>query len=219
MKTVFAIDTSTDVSYLALQLQSGKVIQKTSATGQHDTELAALTQSLFDEAEVDLNVIDEVIIGAGPGSFTGLRVGFSFAEGIATGLEKPLIALPSFLGYAKETEGARIITIADARRAEVFFACYCNQNGEIEEIEAPIIVSINEFENKYTELKSDYNTTVVATGEINSKIQFVRPKEIAKNLIAVTGSKIGKRYLNEEPKLLYLRKVAAKTIAEREAQK
>ena len=219
MKTVLAIDTSTDVSYLALQLKSGEVIQKSSTSGQHDTELASSIQNLFEEAGVDVSTVDEIVIGAGPGSFTGLRVGFSFAEGLATGLEKPLIAMPSFLGYAGEVEGERVVTIADARRSEVFYGCYCNQSGEIKEVEAPTIVPVPEFERKYNELKTSYNVSVVATGEINSKIEFTRPKEIAKNLITVADSKIGTQYRNDEPKLLYLRKVAAKTIAEREAEK
>jgi tRNA threonylcarbamoyl adenosine modification protein YeaZ len=219
MKTVLAIDTSTDVSYLALQLNSGEIIQKNSTTGQHDTELASLTKNLFDEAGVELSTVDEVIIGAGPGSFTGLRVGFSFAEGVATGLGKFLIAVPSFFGYAMEQESERIITIADARRSELFYAVYQNQNGEIEEIEAPTIVSISGFEKKYFEYSRTHKTVVVATGESCCEVEFIRPKHIARNLIAVSASEIGDLYRKDEPKLLYLRKVAAKTIAEREAEK
>ncbi len=219
MKTVLAIDTSTDVSYLALRLKTGEVIQKNSATGQHDTELAALTQKLLEEADTTAGDIEEVLIGAGPGSFTGLRVGFSFATGFSCGLGKQLIAVPSFLAYAGEVEGERVITIADARRAEVFYGCYSNQGREVKEIETATIISTSDFEKKFLEFSKNYKTTVVASGEINSEIAFIRPKQLAKNLITVSDSEIGDFYRKNEPKLLYLRKVAAKTIAEREAEK
>ena len=78
-----------------------------------------------------------LVIGSGPGSFTGLRIGFSFMKGLAFALRVPLVAVSSLLGCAAGAEDGRslIAASADARRGERFCAIFRRApNGRLTQI-------------------------------------------------------------------------------------
>jgi tRNA threonylcarbamoyladenosine biosynthesis protein TsaB len=70
--------------------------------------------------------LDAVAIGAGPGSFTGLRIGMATAKGIAFAAGKPLWAVSSLAALAFDAVGrtGEVVAVLDARRGEVFAGCY-----------------------------------------------------------------------------------------------
>jgi tRNA threonylcarbamoyl adenosine modification protein YeaZ len=67
----------------------------------HSEKLLTLIQELCDEQKLKLSQLDGVAVSIGPGSFTGLRIGLSTAKGLCFALEKPLIAVPTFVSIAK----------------------------------------------------------------------------------------------------------------------
>ena len=122
MSKVLAIDTSTSRSCVAI-IEGTNVLYsgfKDGATA-HGPSLPALVQEALAVSDVD-----EVVVGMGPGPFTGLRVGIAFAQsfGFARGISvRGVCSLDAIA--AQVTEDDFIITV-DARRKEVYWARYTN---------------------------------------------------------------------------------------------
>ena len=83
----------------------------------HSQTLLPMLDEIVRMTEMDLNTIDAIAIAAGPGSFTGLRIGSATAKGLGLALRKPLIAVPTVEGLAynhgckKETGLYRIVSV------------------------------------------------------------------------------------------------------------
>ena len=76
--------------------------------------------------ELDLATIDAIAVAAGPGSFTGLRIGSATAKGLGLALEKPLIAIPTIEALAYNMYGTQqlVCPIMDARRGQVYTGAF-----------------------------------------------------------------------------------------------
>ena len=90
----------------------------------------------FRQAQSDNETIDAVVVSAGPGSYTGLRIGVSAAKGICFGAQLPLIAIDSLqalaTGFAEEKKYTGIICAAfDARRDEIYFGIWNDKSETI----------------------------------------------------------------------------------------
>ena len=83
--------------------------------------IAGLTRALMQTAGAGFDTIDRIGVTAGPGSFTGLRVGLAFAQGLGAALARPVIGLSSLDGLAASTatEGV-VMAVIDARRGQVY---------------------------------------------------------------------------------------------------
>jgi tRNA threonylcarbamoyladenosine biosynthesis protein TsaB len=100
----------------------------------HASWLHPAIAGLFEKSGKSLKALDAVSVIAGPGSYTGLRVGMSAAKGFCFALQKPLITigtLPLLFSRSRtvETTAELFCPMIDARRSEVFTALY-NKNGE-----------------------------------------------------------------------------------------
>ena len=88
----------------------------------HSQTLLPMIDEIVQRTGTDLNTLDAIAISAGPGSFTGLRIGAATAKGLCLALEKPLIAVPTLdsmiygCGECRRT----VIPIMDARRNQVY---------------------------------------------------------------------------------------------------
>ena len=82
--------------------------------------------------ELELNTIDVIAVASGPGSFTGLRIGAATAKGLAMGLNKPIIEVPTLEGMAYQMYGSQALVcpIMDARRNQVYTGLYQFEEGE-----------------------------------------------------------------------------------------
>ena len=120
MSKVLAIDTSTSRSCVAI-IEGTNVLYsgfKDGATA-HGPSLPALVQEALAVSDVD-----EVVVGMGPGPFTGLRVGIAFAQSFGLARDIPVRGVCSLDAIAAQvTEDDFIITV-DARRKEVYWARY-----------------------------------------------------------------------------------------------
>ena len=127
---VLGIDTATSTAGIAL-LDDDRVLGEawhdTSARG---ADLLVAIDRVCRDAGVAPHALDAVAVGAGPGSFTGLRIGMATAKGIAFAAGRPLWAVSSLAALAddaaRELHGDdRVICAAlDARRGEVFAGCF-----------------------------------------------------------------------------------------------
>ena len=125
MTISLAIDTATSRTSVAL-VRDGKVLWHGSQIGatDHGSVLPQLVQTALGFS----GDIDQVVVGMGPGPFTGLRVGISFAQAFAWARNVPLIGICSLDAIAHGIAIDEFIVATDARRKEVYWAIY--KNGE-----------------------------------------------------------------------------------------
>lgn len=92
----------------------------------HSQTLLPMLDEIANMTELDLTTIDAIAIAAGPGSFTGLRIGSATAKGLGLALKKPLIAIPTVDALAYNLYGTDrlICPIMDARRKQVYTGIY-----------------------------------------------------------------------------------------------
>ena len=130
---ILALETAADPGSVALWCD-GTVTARTCPLDQ--TNSAALlpeARALLAESGLGFADLDAVAFGAGPGSFTGLRVACGVAQGLAFGRGVPLIGVGTLEAMACESGGRRVFVALDARMGEVYHACYVDGvlQGEI----------------------------------------------------------------------------------------
>ena len=96
--------------------------------------------------ELDLNTIDAIAVAAGPGSFTGLRIGSATAKGLGLALKKPLVSVPTLEGIAYNFCGSEkvICPMMDARRSQVYTGIYEFQGNTLKVLEDQMAVPVEE---------------------------------------------------------------------------
>lgn len=128
MSTIIAIETSTELASAAL-LHDGQVLaRETSGAQTHSQTILPMVQSLLAVAGVPLFACNAIAYGAGPGSFTGVRTACGIAQGLAFGLDLPVVPVVTLEAMAQacmEQTGAKdVLSILDARMGEVYWAQY-----------------------------------------------------------------------------------------------
>lgn len=142
---VLALDASTDVCAAALG-DGAQWIERTQAADQRHSELLLpMVRALLGEARIDLSDLDGVAFGAGPGSFTGLRIACGVAQGLALGANLPMVGVPTLEAMAESAcrrmACSRVIVALDARMHEIYFAAYVHDGVRWREHIAPIVIA------------------------------------------------------------------------------
>lgn len=150
MALILNIDTSTERAFLFLA-DRGEVIASAVNDQQmdHASWIHEAIALLMQESGITLSSLDAVAVTAGPGSYTGLRVGFATAKGLCYALKIPLITESKLKVMAAALitqipEGHAVCAMIDARRMEVFCAVYDTQLRELVP-EAPLILEPHSF--------------------------------------------------------------------------
>lgn len=173
MSKVLAIDTSTSRTCVAI-IDGEAIVYSGHRDGAtaHGPSLPELVQEALAISEVD-----EVVVGMGPGPFTGLRVGIAFAQAFAVAREIPVRGVCSLDAIAAQVPYKDFIITVDARRKEVYWARYTNGTriGE-PAVNFPADVSGAII---YADLYPDMNALVNLPGNITEPIYLRRPDAIA----------------------------------------
>ncbi|MGO8754739.1 MAG: tRNA (adenosine(37)-N6)-threonylcarbamoyltransferase complex dimerization subunit type 1 TsaB [Gallionellaceae bacterium] len=126
---ILALETSTEYCSVAL-CRDGAVIDHGEQVGQRHSEvLMPMLDQMLSLAHVTLRQLDGIAFGAGPGSFTGMRIACGVAQGLALGAELPVIGVCTLLALAQASGQDKVIAALDARMAEVYHAAY-EKRGE-----------------------------------------------------------------------------------------
>lgn len=148
-QVVLALDTSTDMLACALaKLSKGRL--EILSTGDHlcrrraNVELVSTCQDVLIKSGLTVDDIDAVLVGRGPGSFTGVRIGIATGKGLACGLSSPLFGASTLDAYAwvAWTRGVRglIGVAADAMRGEIYPGIYqLDETGAHREFESETV--------------------------------------------------------------------------------
>lgn len=218
---ILALDTTGLVASVALVDEEKTIAEfTTNYKKTHSQTIMPMIEQLKNMVELDLSEIDYVACASGPGSFTGLRIGAATAKGLAHGLDKKIIPVPTLdgLAYNLAESSKLIVPIMDARRNQVYSAIYCNING-FERLSEYMACDINELLNIVIE--KDENAVFLGDGvpvfkkkisEFNLGFKFA-PQSANMQRAACIGALAFER-INEAVKpndfeIIYLRKSQA----------
>ena len=171
MALILCIETGTDICSVGI-VNNGELISlRESDSGRdHAKKVAVFVDELLSENNIDPEQIDAVAVGEGPGSYTGLRIGVSFAKGLCYGLGKPLIAVSSLAALTAVAiedykagildidnwDSALLCPMIDARRMEVYTQGFDSNANPLNEVAAEVV-----DENTLAELRAKTNNFVV----------------------------------------------------------
>lgn len=133
-----------------------------------------MIESLFAERKISIGELDAVAVSAGPGSYTGLRIGASVAKGLCYALGKPLIAVPTLqvvlesMYSAKHSKVSYYLATIEAKKNQIYYALFDANQTEI-------------IQTGFTELTSDFEKLLPEGEEI---------------LVGGTGSEICKAFFS-----------------------
>lgn len=183
MSLILCIETGTDICSVGLSRDGKLVSLRESDEGRdHAKKVGVFVDELLRETGVAPDELSAVAVGMGPGSYTGLRIGVSFAKGLCYGLQIPLVAvgsLDSLVQVAREDYQAGIVDVAnwqdavlcpmvDARRMEVYTQMFDTSGKPLNEVKAEII-----DETSFAEWRSGRQLVIFGNGA--AKCQEVIP--------------------------------------------
>lgn len=154
MALILCIETGTDICSVGI-VKDGELIslRESDAGRDHASKVGVFVDELLRETGISPQDIDAVAVGKGPGSYTGLRIGVSFAKGLCYALSCPLIAVNSMEALANvaiedyeagiididEWQDAMLCPMVDARRMEVYAQLFNTKGESCSEVSAEII--------------------------------------------------------------------------------
>jgi tRNA threonylcarbamoyladenosine biosynthesis protein TsaB len=122
---ILAIETATPACSVALSTPVGVIERMEVGSNIHSKVLLNMVQSVLCEAELESQHIDAIAVGSGPGSFTGLRIGVGVGQGLAFGVDCPMIGISSLDALASQsTKTGAVIAGIDARMGQVYWCNY-----------------------------------------------------------------------------------------------
>ena len=123
----------------------------------HSQTLLPMLDEIVKMTELSLETVDAIAVAAGPGSFTGLRIGSATAKGLGLALDKPLVAVPTLDALAYNLCGTDrlICPLMDARREQVYTGIYEFQNRRLVRLVSPMAVGIGEIAGQLCAMKRD----------------------------------------------------------------
>ena len=154
MALILCIETGTDICSVGLSRDGELVSLRESDEGRdHAKRVGVFVDELLRETGIAPDELDAIAVGMGPGSYTGLRIGVSFAKGMCYGLQIPLVAVGSLDALAevaiedneagildvKDWNDAVLCPMVDARRMEVYTRLFNAAGEPLSEVSAEIV--------------------------------------------------------------------------------
>lgn len=148
MALILNIDTATEIATISIS-EKDKIIDSVTNSNQkdHASFLQPAIKNLLQKADLSINKLNAIAVTAGPGSYTGLRVGMASAKGLCYALNIPMITINTLEVMAlssikqMQDQSALYCPMIDARRMEVFTAVY---NHHLTEIVKPCSIILDD---------------------------------------------------------------------------
>jgi len=189
MLCLLTIETSTTVCSVTLSVDNVPVFDRIeTADASHAARLGIFVSDAVNYARKNGLTIDAVAVSAGPGSYTGLRIGVSEAKGLCYGFDIPLIAIPTLKILATQMlhhtsdSSFLLCPMIDARRMEVYAALYDAHLNEIRPVQADIV-----NENSYREYLEKRPVVFAGSGSDKCKKIIQSPNAVFLSTIYPTS--------------------------------
>lgn len=121
---LLAFDTSTEYLSLALIKGDASYVFEKNAGQTHSQIILPQIEALLSQANLQLSDLNGLAFGAGPGSFTGVRIAAGVAQGLGLGANLPVLGVCTLLALAQTSGANKVIACLDARMGEVYHAAY-----------------------------------------------------------------------------------------------
>lgn len=162
---ILALETSAKAVSAAVT-EDGRVLasgyQDTGLT--HSRTLMPIVEGILKNTGLTMADIDAVAVAAGPGSFTGIRIGVSAAKGLAFAADKPAVGVSTLAAMARNAAfaGGLIVCAMDARRNQIYSALFESKDGSLTRLTPDRAIGLAELAE---ELRSDPRSkTIVGDG-------------------------------------------------------
>lgn len=143
---ILAIETSTEYCSIALLDGEAATTYSELAGQRHSEILLSMIDQLLTESNCQLTDLDALAFGAGPGSFTGVRIAASVAQGLAFGADLPVVPVCTLEALAEASGASRLACALDARLDEVYFAAYERDGQDWNIVIEPCLSPISELD-------------------------------------------------------------------------
>lgn len=142
MTNFLALDTSTEFLSIALQKADVRYAVDILAGQSHSQMVLPQLKKLLESADLALKDLQSIVFGAGPGSFTGVRIAVGITQGLAFGAKLPVLGVCTLKALAEASGADKVIACLDARMGEVYHAVYIRtkanqQSSAWQEVIAP----------------------------------------------------------------------------------
>ena len=148
---LLALDTSNQYCSVALQWDGRIQAQHEWSEQKHSQMILPMVRALMSAQNADFAGLDAVVVGIGPGGFTGVRLAVSVAQGLAFAAQKPVLAYSSLAAMAlaglRQTAATQIVIAMDARMQQVYWAHYSLSEGLLQAVVAPSLDDVGVFAN------------------------------------------------------------------------
>lgn len=139
---LLALETSSEFCSVALATEEDCLSREMEAGQRHSSVLLPMIDELLAEAGIARRQLSGIAFGAGPGSFTGVRIACSVAQGMGLGLGLPLYPVATLEAMAEMSGHNRVIAALDARLDEIYAAVYQRAQEGWECMLAPCLTSL-----------------------------------------------------------------------------
>jgi tRNA threonylcarbamoyladenosine biosynthesis protein TsaB len=149
---LLAIDTATESCSAALLCGESLLERSELAPRRHAELILPMIDSLLSEAGLSRRQLDGIAVGRGPGAFTGVRLAISVAQGLALGLDIPVVPVSSLAALAQDVPGdaavlaESILAVIDARMGEIYAGVFRRrEDGLVESVGEESVTSAGEL--------------------------------------------------------------------------
>jgi tRNA threonylcarbamoyladenosine biosynthesis protein TsaB len=159
MPCLVALDTATEVAHLALCLGGEVQVQALGGAAQASATTLPGLQAMLAQSGLGWPAVQAIAFGQGPGAFTGLRTACAIAQGLALGLNLPVIALDTLMAVAESARRQQptiaqalasgrgpLWVLQDARMSEVYAAAYTWTDGTLQQVQAPALWPLSHWQ-------------------------------------------------------------------------
>lgn len=209
MALILNIDTATEICSVALVAENRLIDSRENDEGMlHSSVLTVFIEDILKRNNILPQNLDAIAISAGPGSYTGLRIGVSAAKGLCYGINKPLISVSTlqtmahgFINQLSDEQknmfgNAWLCPMIDARRLEVYTAFFDLQGNFQSEISATIV-----DETTYADILEKRTVVFFGNGSDKCKEIIAHP-----NAIFVPGIRPSAKSMTDLSQQAYLEK-------------
>jgi len=147
---LIAFETATEACSVAV-FADGQILERFEIAPRRHAELALpWAQALLAEAGFGKSQLDAIAVGCGPGAFTGVRLGVALTQGIALGLDIPVIPVSTLQALAccasSNGEQRRIVAAIDARMGEIYAAAFCSERNALTNLGQETVLAPDAFQ-------------------------------------------------------------------------
>ena len=230
---ILSIDSSALVASVALCEDDKVLAEYTINNGNtHSETLLPMVESVLGFFSLDAKDVDLFAVSAGPGSFTGVRIGAATLKGLAFGFDKPCVEVSTLeaIAYNLRTHKGLVCPVMNARRSQVYTAVFRSDGERLERLMPDAAIAIGELDLILASYGEDVRLCgdgydVAIEGFANTKPLYVEPRLRLQSAVSVASVALEKYMRGElcsdsELRVTYLRQSQAeRERAERESAK